>query len=53
MPLMAACASASTAHLDEAEALRAAGVTVHHDLGGRDGAEFGEKLHCSDSSRTL
>ena len=30
------------AHLDEAEALRAAGFAVHHDLGGLDRAELGE-----------
>src|SRR5688572_7180695 len=29
-------------HLDKAEALGTSGVTVHHDPGGRDGAEFGE-----------
>jgi len=31
-------------HLDEAEALRAARVTVHHHLGGRDGPKLGESL---------
>jgi len=28
------------AHLDEAEALRATRIAVHHDLGGRDGSEL-------------
>ena len=32
------------AHLDETKALGAAGVAVHHDLGGRDGAELPERL---------
>ena len=32
------------AHLDEAEALGAAGVAVHHDLGGRDGTELRKGL---------
>src|SRR5438105_543750 len=32
------------AHLHEAEALGAAGIAVHHDLGGCDGAELGESL---------
>ena len=33
-----------TAHLHEAEALGAAGVSIHHDLGGRDGTELCERL---------
>jgi hypothetical protein len=31
-------------HLDKAEALGSAGITVHHDLGGRDGAELRKRL---------
>src|SRR5688572_29297374 len=32
------------AHFDKAEALGAAGVTFHHDLGAGDGAELAESL---------
>src|SRR5205085_11364406 len=32
------------AHLDEAEAFRAAGITVHHDLRRRHGAVLSESL---------
>jgi hypothetical protein len=30
--------------IDKAEALGTAGVAVHHDLGGRDSAEFAKRL---------
>src|ERR1700761_7164863 len=32
------------AHFHEAEALGTAGLTIHHDLGGRDGTELAERL---------
>ena len=44
MPLMRGLRFGVRAHLDEAEALGAAGVAVHHDLGGGDGAELRERL---------